>query len=224
MSRPSGRPTNQLRVIAGQWRGRRWSFPDLPGLRPTPDRVRETLFNWLAPVLPGARCLDLFAGSGALGIEALSRGAAEVIFVERHPLAARALRENLERLQAREACVEPADALDWLRQPGRPFEIAFLDPPFGEALLEPACAALEQGGWLAADSWIYLEGEAATHRPALPASWVAHRDKIAGAVAYRLLRRRTPTLFTASVPAIPKVDAPQEKGRGESCLAPRLSR
>ena len=88
MNRRGGH-ANQLRVIGGQWRGRRLTFPDLPGLRPTPDRVRETLFNWLAPVLPGARCLDLFAGSGALGIEALSRGAAEVVFVERHPLAAR---------------------------------------------------------------------------------------------------------------------------------------
>ncbi|MBE2295503.1 MAG: 16S rRNA (guanine(966)-N(2))-methyltransferase RsmD, partial [Phycisphaerales bacterium] len=99
MNRRGGR-VNQLRVIGGQWRGRRLSFPDLPGLRPTPDRVRETLFNWLAPVLPGARCLDLFAGSGALGIEALSRGAAEVVFVERHPRAVNTLRAQLDQLGA----------------------------------------------------------------------------------------------------------------------------
>ncbi len=100
-----GERTNQLRIIGGQWRSRRLEFPDVPGLRPTPDRVRETLFNWLAPVLPGARCLDLFAGSGALGIEALSRGAAEAVFFERHPVAVGALRENLARLNARGARV-----------------------------------------------------------------------------------------------------------------------
>ena len=97
MNRRGSHP-NQIRIIGGQWRSRRLEFPNAPGLRPTPDRVRETLFNWLAPVLPGARCLDLFAGSGALGIEALSRGAAEVLFIEREPLAVRALRENLTRL------------------------------------------------------------------------------------------------------------------------------
>ena len=186
-----GRPANQLRIIGGQWRSRRLAFPDLPGLRPTPDRVRETLFNWLAPVLPGARCLDLFAGSGALGMEALSRGAAETVFVEHHPLAVRALRENLARLSAQGARVEPSDALAWLCQPGTPFEIAFLDPPFGEGLLEPACALLEQGGWLTANAWIYLEAEANQPAPVLPADWMLHREKIAGTVAYRLARRQS---------------------------------
>ena len=213
MSRPFG-PTHPLRIIAGQWRGRRLSFPELPGLRPTPDRVRETLFNWLAPVLPGARCLDLFAGSGALGIEALSRGAVEVLFVERHPLAVRALRENLERLQARGALVEQAEALKWLCQPGQPFEIVFLDPPFGEGLLEPVCAALERGGWLAADAWIYLETAAEARRLSLPASWTAHREKTAGAVAYRLLRRACGDARSRALAG----------SEGESCLAPRLSR
>ncbi len=188
MNRRGGH-ANQLRVIGGQWRGRRLTFPDLPGLRPTPDRVRETLFNWLAPVLPGARCLDLFAGSGALGIEALSRGAAEVVFVERHPLAARTLRDHLDRLHAHNARVEQTDALTWLGQPGTPFEIALLDPPFGSGLLEPACAALEARGWLAAGAWIYLEAEVEAGAVKLPAAWTSWREKTAGAVTYRLARR-----------------------------------
>ncbi|MCB1919859.1 MAG: 16S rRNA (guanine(966)-N(2))-methyltransferase RsmD [Candidatus Competibacteraceae bacterium] len=183
------RSTQALRIIGGQWRSRRLEFPDLPGLRPTPDRVRETLFNWLTPVLPGARCLDLFAGSGALGIEALSRGAAEVVFVERQPLAVRALRDNLDRLSARNARVDPLDALTWLRSPGIPFDIVWLDPPFSEDLLESVCALLEQGGWLAATAWIYLEAEADQPRPLLPAHWTFHREKTAGMVAYRLARR-----------------------------------
>ena len=184
-----GRSAYQLRIIGGQWRSRRLEFPDVPGLRPTPDRVRETLFNWLAPVLPGAHCLDLFAGSGALGMEALSRGAAEVVFVEHHPLAVRALRDNLARLQAVGARVEAAEAMAWLRQPGTPFEIVLLDPPFGEGLLEPVCAALEQGGWLMPNAWIYLEAAADQPAPLLPAAWTLHREKIAGTVAYRLARR-----------------------------------
>ncbi|MFZ1640734.1 MAG: 16S rRNA (guanine(966)-N(2))-methyltransferase RsmD [Candidatus Contendobacter sp.] len=188
MNRRGGH-ANQLRIIGGQWRGRRLEFPDVPGLRPTPDRVRETLFNWLAPVLPGARCLDLFAGSGALGIEALSRGAAEVVFVECQPLAVRALRENLARLKAENARVEMADALVWLRQPGKPFEIALLDPPFGQGLLEPACATLEQNGWLAETAWIYLEAAMDQPAPSLPVQWTIQREKTAGAVSYRLARR-----------------------------------
>ena len=189
MNRRGG--VNQVRVIAGQWRGRRLEFPDLPGLRPTPDRVRETLFNWLAPVLPGARCLDLFAGSGALGVEALSRGAAEVTFVERQPLVVRALRENLTRLKVENARVEMSDALAWLRQPATLFEIVLLDPPFGQGLLEPVCAALEQHGWLADAAWIYLEAAMDQPAPSLPVHWIVHREKIAGAVSYRLARRGT---------------------------------
>jgi len=180
---------NRVRVIAGQWRGRRLEFPDLPELRPTPDRVRETLFNWLAPVLPGARCLDLFAGSGALGIEALSRGVAEVVFVERHPVAVRALRDNLARLNAESARVEMAEALAWLAPPGAPFEIVLLDPPFEQGLLEPVCAMLEQNGWLADPAWIYLEAETELEGLPLPIHWTIHRENVAGAVSYRLARR-----------------------------------
>ena len=188
MNRRGGH-ANQIRIIGGQWRSRRLEFPDAPGVRPTPDRVRETLFNWLAPMLPGARCLDLFAGSGALGIEALSRGAAEVVFVERDPAAVRALRDNLARLKAENGRVELAEALTWLRQPATPFEIVLLDPPFGAGLLEPVCAALEAGGWLQATAWIYLEAEAGWRPASLPAHWTLHREKTAGMVAYRLARR-----------------------------------
>ncbi|MBK8509917.1 MAG: 16S rRNA (guanine(966)-N(2))-methyltransferase RsmD [Candidatus Competibacter sp.] len=195
-----GGRANQLRIIAGQWRGRRLAFPNLPDLRPTPDRVRETVFNWLAPVLPGARCLDLFAGSGALGIEALSRGAAETVFVERHPAAVEALRDNLARLQAQNARVERAEALGWLRQPATPFELVLLDPPFGQQLLEPVCADLEQGGWLAPSAWIYLEAETTPQRPQLPNNWFIIKEKTAGAVWYRLARREPPgTVSTALV-------------------------
>ncbi len=187
-----GSHANRIRIIGGQWRSRRLEFPDAPGLRPTPDRVRETLFNWLTPVLPGARCLDMFAGSGALGIEALSRGAAEVVFIERDPVAIRALRDNLARLNAEGGRVEPAEALAWLRRPATPFEIVFLDPPFDADLLEPVCAALEAGDWLTGTAWIYLE--AAAGRPlALPAGWTVHREKTAGMVAYRLARRAIQT-------------------------------
>lgn len=185
-----GRRSSQVRIIGGQWRSRRLEFPDLPGLRPTPDRVREALFNWLAPILPGARCLDLFAGSGALGIEALSRGAAEVVFVEHHPRAVRALCENLARLKAEGARVEQAEALAWLRQSEAPFEIVLLDPPFGQGLLNPVCTTLEVGGWLTATAWIYLEAEAESPPPSVPAHWTWHREKIAGAVAYRLAQRK----------------------------------
>ena len=201
-----GSHANQLRIIAGQWRGRRLEFPDLPGLRPTPDRVRETLFNWLAPVLPGARCLDLFAGSGALGIEALSRGAAEVVLVERQPVAVRALRENLARLNAENARVEMAGALAWLRQPATPFEIVFLDPPFGQGLLEPVCAMLEQHGWLADAAWIYLETETELERSPLPVHWALYREKITGAVNYRLAQRE----FSALAPQFPPLSSSGE--------------
>jgi 16S rRNA (guanine966-N2)-methyltransferase len=182
--------SNQVRIIGGRWRGRRLHFPPLEGLRPTPDRVRETLFNWLAPVIEGARCLDLFAGSGALGIEALSRGAAKVVFVERHPLAVRKLRENLALLGIDSVPVVKADALTWLKGRSQPFDIVLLDPPFGGNLLEPVCAVLEQGGWLATQARIYLETEKAPQNPELPQNWTIIRDKTAGQVSYRLAVRK----------------------------------
>lgn len=176
---------NRVRIIAGRWRGRRLTFPEQSGLRPTPGRVRETLFAWLMPVLPGARCLDLFAGSGALGIEALSRGAAQVVFIERERVAVQALVANLAVLQADGAEAVQADALRWLQSPPQPFDIVFLDPPFAQNLLEPVCHALHEGGWLTAGARIYLESNRA-QLITVPATWELLREKQAGQVAYRL--------------------------------------
>ena len=128
---------NLLRIIGGEWRSRKLKFADVPGLRPTPDRVRETLFNWLQWHVPGARCLDLFAGSGALGLEALSRGARDVVMVEKHPAAAQALRDNLTLLGARNARLVHDDALRYLGRVTVAFDLIFLDPPFRQMLLEP---------------------------------------------------------------------------------------
>lgn len=178
-----------VRVIGGSLRGSKLAVPDLPGLRPTPDRVRETLFNWLAPVMSGARCLDLFAGTGALGIEALSRGAAQVEFVERDAGLARALRDNLARLKQSAGIVRQDDAPGFLdHAPEHRFDIVFLDPPFGEALWEKSAALLEAGGWLAPAALIYVESPA-TSSPAMPPNWQCHREKQAGAVRYALFSR-----------------------------------
>ena len=153
---------NSVRIIGGGWRGRRVNFPDLPGLRPTPDRVRETLFNWLQHDIGGARCLDLFAGSGALGLEALSRGAREVVFVEQAVAAARGLQEQLKRLGgAAMGQVLEMGATRFLRTPGAPFDIVFLDPPFGRDALAEYVPMLDTGNWLKVGGLVYLENEKA---------------------------------------------------------------
>jgi len=180
---------NQLRIIAGSWRGRKLCFAPMPGLRPTPNRVRETLFNWLGPVLRGARCLDLYAGSGALGIEAASRGAADVVLVDRESQVVRTLREQLQRLAAEQVQVIQADVGNWLAGTPERFDIVFLDPPFREELLAPAIRQLEDGGWLAPEAWIYLEAEQGPV-PELPVNWELYRSKRAGQVGYHLVRRR----------------------------------
>ncbi len=187
-----GRLRNQVRIGAGQWRGRKLDFPLIDGQRPTPDRVRETLFNWLAPVLPGSRCLDLFAGSGALGFEAASRGAAEVLLVERDARVSKSLREHQAQLNASQLQIVQADALQFLHTNARPFEIVFIDPPFGQALLAPVLAALVLG-WLAPSAWIYLEAERTLSGEALatllPDGFELYRSKVAGQVGYHLARR-----------------------------------
>jgi 16S rRNA (guanine966-N2)-methyltransferase len=183
--------SGRIRIIGGSLRNSRLEVPELPGLRPTPERVRETLFNWLAPVLDGARCLDLCAGTGALGIEALSRGAASVQFVERDAQAAQALRANLARLKAAGGQVAMLEAQAFLRGAGQPYDLVFLDPPFALALWPALARQLEQGGWLAERGWIYVEsprGQAS----ALPPNWQLHREGHAGEVRFALYRRALP--------------------------------
>jgi 16S rRNA (guanine966-N2)-methyltransferase len=168
--------------------------PSERGLRPTTDRVRETLFNWLAPDISGSRCLDCFAGSGALGFEAFSRGAAEVVLLERAKGVAARLRENAAQLsrtpdgQAGRIEVICTDALRWLAtaEP-KPFDIVFLDPPFEQAVIGRACELLRRG-WLAAQASIYLENPASEAAPPLPADWRVARERVAGQVRYALAR------------------------------------
>jgi len=178
----------QLRIIAGNWRGRKLSFAPVAGVRPTPDRVRETLFNWLNPVIRGARCLDLYAGSGALGIEAASRGAASVVLVDNDAQVAAKLREQLQRLDATWIEVVQSSVEGWLAASATPFDIVFLDPPFRRNLLPGCIRALESGGWLAADARVYIEAEAGLV-PDLPENWELTRSKRAGQVGYHLARR-----------------------------------
>ena len=187
-SHPRGARARNLRIIAGAWRGRRWRFPDTD-MRPTPDRVRETLFNWLQDRIAGARCLDLFAGSGALGLEALSRGAADVLFVESDRDAVQALRAQLAAWGAPHAQVRESDALRVLAGPARPMDVVFLDPPFAAGLLARAADALLAGGWLAADARIYVE-HAAAEPWSPPDSWRGLKSGAAGAVGYHLYHFR----------------------------------
>jgi len=149
----------KLRIIGGKWRGRRLAIAADKRLRPTPDRARETLFNWLQPVITGARCLDLFSGSGALGFEALSRGAEHVVMVESNPLLVRLQQEQGSELQAQGAVIVCSDALEWVQRNNDNFDIIFLDPPFGEGWLHRATTALIKGGALRRGSLVYMESE-----------------------------------------------------------------
>lgn len=185
-SNPARPGARQLRIIGGRWRGRRFRFPATE-IRPTPDRVRETLFNWLMARIAGARCLDLFAGSGALGLEALSRGAAAVQFVERDALACRALRELLVSWEASGAQVQHGSAEQFLAGAPQSFDIAFLDPPFASNLLGVAVSALEAGGWIRPGGVIYVEHARRDPLPALPGGFQPLRSGLAGEVGYHLL-------------------------------------
>lgn len=180
----------QLRIIAGQWRSRQFGFPMAHGLRPTPNRVRETLFNWLAPYVEGARVLDLFTGSGALYLEALSRGAGGALALDLNPAAIASLRGHLQTLRCDNGQLLQTDALRYLgEQPATPFDLVFLDPPFSQDLLLPACTLLEEKGWLAADAWIYTESENPPSSLGLPGNWRLHREQKAGQVYYALWHR-----------------------------------
>jgi 16S rRNA (guanine966-N2)-methyltransferase len=178
----------RLRIVAGKWRSRLLDIADVPGLRPTSERVRETLFNWLAPSIQGARCLDLFAGTGALGFEALSRGATSVVFVENSRRAAIAIEKSSQILDASGAIIHRGDADDYLRnaQPAS-FDIIFLDPPFADDRLEALCGQIDEQGILAPGGRIYLEQDRAKPETPLPDRWRILKDKAAGNVRYMLV-------------------------------------
>jgi len=180
--------SNSLRIIAGKWRGRKVPFPDSEGLRPTSDRVRETLFNWLAPVITDARCLDLFSGSGALSFEALSRGAESATLIDASARVSRQLQKNLNELQCSNAKVLTKNAINWLKEANskeKSFDVVFLDPPFNQQLVAPSCELLDSQGLVEEGSYIYIETEANLPLQ-LPKSWTIHREKKAGQVAYYL--------------------------------------
>ncbi|HYE36197.1 16S rRNA (guanine(966)-N(2))-methyltransferase RsmD [Methylocaldum sp.] len=180
---------NELRIIGGRFRSRKLKFPDAPGLRPTPDRVRETLFNWLRDEIESARCLDLYAGSGALGLEAASRGAARVVQVERDAAACAALERNRTLLNAEAVEIVQAEVRRFLAGEGQPFDVVFLDPPFHQDLVIPCCRALEENGWLSSRAKIYLEAESAFRLEGLPENWQILRGNKAGEVGYHLCER-----------------------------------
>lgn len=179
------RGAGSLRLIGGQFRGRRLKIADIEGLRPTGDRQREILFNWLQFDLPGARAVDLFAGTGALGLEAASRGADQVWLVERHPKAVAQLREAVEQLQC-QAEVVSADAVQWLAQTDAgPFDIVFVDPPFSQELWQPALSGLVEYQRLAKGAWVYVESPVA-HSVQVTAEFALRKEKITGDVKLRL--------------------------------------
>jgi 16S rRNA (guanine966-N2)-methyltransferase len=173
--------SNRVRIIGGRWGSRIIRFPPAAQLRPTPDRVRETLFNWLGQRLDGLACVDLFAGSGALGFEALSRGAARAVMVEKDRAVAAALRESSALLEAEGAEIVVADAIAWLAKAAQRFDVAFVDPPYASGLQEAAMRALAPK--LNAGARVYVEGDRALEAPA---GWRALREDRAGAVRYAL--------------------------------------
>ncbi|MFZ3024906.1 16S rRNA (guanine(966)-N(2))-methyltransferase RsmD [Pseudomonas sp.] len=187
---PAHSGQGQLRIIGGQWRSRQFDFPMAHGLRPTPNRVRETLFNWLAPYVEGAKVLDVFAGSGALFLEALSRGAGSALALDLNSAAINSLRGHLLTLRCDNGQLLQTDALRHLeQQPATPFDLVFLDPPFSQGLLLPACTLLEEKGWLAANAWVYTESENPPSSLGLPGNWRLHREQKAGQVYYALWER-----------------------------------
>jgi 16S rRNA (guanine966-N2)-methyltransferase len=181
------------RIIGGKWRGRRIKFDAADGLRPTTDRIRETVFNWLQPYIYHCRCLDVFAGSGVLGFEALSRGAQYAAFIEQNKKTAERLKDNIRALAIENASVYHHDALSWLQsaeaviREGDKFDLVFLDPPFDSDLLAKSCKLLSTSGCLAEDAIIYVEHNRDTAIE-LPENWVALKEKKAGQVAYRLFQ------------------------------------
>jgi len=193
MAKRQGKPNKKalpgrLRIVAGNWRSRLLQIADVPGLRPTSERARETLFNWLAPQLQGARCLDLFAGTGALGLEALSRGAASAVFVDNSPTAISTLRQNADSLQADAADIIKADAREFLLHASHgPFDIVFVDPPYSMDALGEVCNLLAASGLLRDNALLYLEDDGKRAWPAMPSGWSIDKERKAGNVRYALV-------------------------------------
>ncbi|GAB2906911.1 16S rRNA (guanine(966)-N(2))-methyltransferase RsmD [Rheinheimera gaetbuli] len=185
----SGTP-GEVRIISGSWRGSKLAVLDAEGLRPTTDRVKETLFNWLMHDINGAEVLDCFAGSGSLGFEALSRYASHCTLLEHDKAAAAQLRQNQQKLGCSTAEVINTDSLNWLKQAAnRQYNVVFIDPPFRKDLALPCCQLLEQQQWLATTALIYLETEKELDVTALPENWRLLKEKVAGQLAYRLYQR-----------------------------------
>ena len=182
--------SNQIRIIGGEHRGRKLTFPDSQGLRPTPDRVRETLFNWLQAYVPGAVCLDWFAGTGVLGFEALSRGADKVIFVERELKVFQSLKSNLDLLKLGDKTeLNHMDALSFIEGISSDFiDIVFLDPPYGKGLVSECLKKLYDCQCLKSKGLVYLEQESQLGDPVLPENWIILKNKQAGQVNYYLLQ------------------------------------
>lgn len=181
---------NKLRIIGGEWRSRIITFDDHPGLRPTPQRVRETLFNWLQPYIIGSRCMDLFAGSGALGLEAASRGARQVVQVDSNAQVCQAIQSNIDRLNAQQVQVKHQSVASFLNDPAEAFDIIFLDPPFADDLIEATCQQLEQNGWMKPGALCYIEAPVNRNLQQLPDTWQCLKSKKAGEVAYHLFTRK----------------------------------
>lgn len=182
-----------VRIIAGKWRGRKLTVKNLEGLRPTTDRVKETVFNWLAPSLHQAKCLDVFAGSGSLGLEALSRNAGHVTFLELDKIAATQIKQHISMLEIDNATLYNIDSLLHLSRPlppqQQPFELVFIDPPFRKELVNDVIHHLEHNGWLAENALVYIEAEKEFNTLEIPLNWKILKEKHAGQVSFRLYQR-----------------------------------
>lgn len=189
----SNKHSHTIRIISGVWRGRKLNVLDSDQLRPSMDRLRETLFNWLQPIIVGSRCLDAFAGTGALGFEAASRGAKSVTMLEKSSKLCQNLSAQAEKLQADQIQIINTRAEAYLANTGEPFDIVFLDPPFNSDLLSITCDLLTRNNWIKTDSHIYLEANAKSGFPELPANWGLLRNKKAGGVCYGLANNNKAT-------------------------------
>jgi len=177
---------NSLRIIGGEWRGRKLNFAKVDAIRPTPDRVRETLFNWLAPMIRNAHCLDLFSGSGALGFETLSRGAKAVVMCDTNPQIISNLKDNAALLKTTKGTFLQTDAISFLNRNTQKFDLVFLDPPFDSEILKTCFDTLAKQDCLNDDAMIYVETHSKTDLPEIPENWLLHRSKKSGGVAYSL--------------------------------------